>query len=524
MKTRASFIHLSPDLSNALLRAAALMEAEGTLDGPARHQRLDALAHEWHRNAEADPKDKEKRSVHDMAAWPSASPRNRARVDALVQTWKTLGLLVVSCRFPSSHALETCPRYLFALGTPPKPTTLLCAAFNSRKGKHTCRRDSWVEALRQAFDQNADQMVGWVSSFGTPVYDLTTCWAHGQRKPLVLVAIPSRTRPAFPEALSYFGDLKPSWILCCLPGRPACSPARYVVCRDRLVAAVAEQFFVLAVRREGNLFRVLSDELKTHSKPTWVFCSAQESPETEGNRALLRTFSHCARVWLEKVSSPTHGHRFEPLHDAPHDLLFEETAFLYHYTRSCPGPWPGQSRCAWAEDLLKNRPWADHTALDTLWRILFERRLRASGRLIRHGLPVVSWTRVPPLNLSRLTRWNPALIRWTFEPYGVAVQKDVLKRLGAKPVIYASDTDFAKIAPKDRFRFQLHRPGQVSWKAEKEWRLPRDLLLETLDPDAWWAFVPTAEEARQLEENLGHPCRIVPLTAFSATSSDRQKR
>ncbi|ROQ93300.1 hypothetical protein EDC27_1314 [Desulfosoma caldarium] len=500
------------------------MEVEGTLDGPARHQQLDALVHEWHRNAKTDPKDKGKSFAHGMATWPSVSPRTRARVDALVHTWKTLDLQVVSCHFPSGHALETCPKYLFTLGTLPKPTPLLCAAFNSRKGKHTCRRDSWVEALRQAFDQNANQPVGWVSSLGTPVYDLTSCWAHRQRKLVVLVAIPSRTRPAVPEGLGYFPSLKPSWILCCLPGRPACSPARYAVCRDRLVAAIADQFFVLAVRREGNLFQVLSDELKTQSKPTWVFCSAQESPETEGNRALLHSFSHCTPLRLGKVASFAHGHRREPLQDAPHTLPFTESGFLYHYTRSCPGPWPGQTRCEWAEDLLQNRPWADHTALDTLWHILWERRLRASGRLIRQGIPVVSWTQVAPLNLSRLTRWNPALIRWTFEPYGVAVRKDVLKRLGAKPVIYASDKDFAKIAPKDRFRFQLHRPGQVSWKVEKEWRLPRDLLLDALAPDTWWAFVPTAQEARQLEENLGYPCRIVPLTAFSTTSSDRRKR
>ncbi|WP_445895491.1 hypothetical protein [Desulfosoma sp.] len=498
-----------------LLRAAALMEAEGTLDGPARHQELDTLLRQRSKDAGAKSEGGWEGFFRTVPAWSSTPRRIFAKAQDYVHTWQSLGVQVVGCRFPSGHALKTCPRYLFALGTPPEPTTILCAAFNSRKGKHTRRRDLWVKALHQAFDQTADQPVGWVSSLGTPVYDLTTCWAHAQRKPLVLVAIPSRSRPAVFEALSYFPDLKTAWILSCLPGRPACPPARYVVCRDRLVAAVAEHFFVLAIRRGGNLFQVLNDELQSHSKPTWIFSSAQESPETEGNRKLLHNFSHCARVWPEQVTGLAHDHHPDPVRDTSHPLAFEFTAFLYHYTRSCPGPWPGQSRCAWAEDLLKDRPWADHMALDTLWRILWEGRLRASGRLIRQGIPVVSWTRVPPLNLLQLTRWNPALIRWTFEPYGLAVRKDVLKSLGARPVIYACEAGFAKIAPMDRFRFQLHQPGRVSWKAEREWRLPGDFMLDALDPDAWWAFVPTAEEARRLQENVGRLCRIVPLTTLT---------
>jgi len=284
------------------------------------------------------------------------------------------------------------------------------------------------------------------------------------------------------------------------------------------VAALAEQFFVLAVRRWGNMLGVLRDELSLNPKVTWVFSHPRTVPETEGNAAILATFPLSARVFPQGASQrpvPALEIQADPAPDleSSHTMAPPPNAFLFHYTRSCPGPWPGQSRCAWALDLLHAAPWADHTARDTLWRILSERRLRACGRLIRRGVPVVSWTPVPPHELARLIRWNPALIRWTFEPYGIAVKKEVLKKRGARPVIYATEAAYAKI-PQQRhqFRFQIHRPGTLSWKAEREWRLPQDLLLDTLDPESWWAFVPTTAEALWLRQQIHQPCRIVALT------------
>ncbi len=525
MENRVSFIHLSRDLSNALLRAAAVMEAEGNLSGPLRHERLEELIRTWRPDARLDPERESPRNAHRASTRSPRLPKILEKAQALAHRWMALGTRVLGCRFPPGHPLESCPKYLFTWGTPPEPNITLCAAFNSRKGKHTHREDPWVLALRQVFEHMSKQPVGWVSSYQTPVYDLTSCWAQLYRKPLVLVAVPSRTRPVFQEWISYFPDLNPSWILSCLPGRAACSPSRYVVCRDRLVAALAQQFFVLAVRAHGNLAEVLWNELSSCPKHTWIFLSPKGSPDTEGNRKILDSFPHCTQAWPQPTKSnlpaPKPVHALKTRRSLSKPLSHQKGAFLFHYTRSCPGPWPAQSRCAWAEDLLKAKPWADHTALDTLWHILWERRVRACGRLIRHGIPVVSWSRVPPGDLSQLTRWNPALIRWTFEPYGIAVPRQVLQELGAKPVIYAGEKDYAKISAKDRFRFQLHQPGRMSWKGEREWRLPADLFLDQLDPETWWAFVPTLGEACWLQENLKRPCRIIPLSDLPDEASCR---
>lgn len=432
-----------------------------------------------------------------------------------------MGMTVVACRFPSGHPLEKCPRFLFAVGSPPEPRFILSAAFNSRKGKQTRRADPWVQALRRVFTQTAREPTAWVGSFGTALYDLVTCWAYLHAKPTVVIGLPSSSRSAWDAFQAAFPEFKPWWFLSCLPGRAACPPKENLLCRDRLVAAAAERLFVIEIRRGGNLIRVLSDELASRPRPFWVFPARGEAPETEGNAAILRAFSQYARLWSSHSGPPDalcprpHG-RSRPEGRAIFGMPPLNEPFFFHYTRSCPGPWPGQARCAWAEDLFRSRPWADHTALDTLWRILTERRLRACGRLIRGRIPVVSWTPVPPQELARLTRWNPALIRWTFEPYGIAVSRRVLKTLGARPVIYAREADYPRIPQRDLFRFQRHEVGKTSWKLEREWRLLGDLDLNALDETDWWAFVPTLDEARQLENHVPRQCRIVSLDQPSA--------
>lgn len=285
-------------------------------------------------------------------------------------------------------------------------------------------------------------------------------------------------------------------------------------CRDRLLAALADQWVLLEIRRGGTLEQALRDELRLRPRPVELWMPARKDAASGGGASLQSEFPHWIRErfqpgpsWLpkppEKPSLPT-------LPSRPVTAL-AWADYLFHYTRSRPGPWPGQNLCEWARDLLENAPWADHTALDTLLRILREGRLRGSAHLIRGGHRVVSWTAVPPGELARITRWHPGLIRWTFEPYGIAVRRSTLKALGVRPAIYTHPRHYERLREHDRFRFQFHDPPKRSWKIEREWRLPGDLDLKPLPPDHWFAFVPTGEEADRLRRHLTHPVSIVPL-------------
>ena len=184
--------------------------------------------------------------------------------------------------------------------------------------------------------------------------------------------------------------------------------------------------------------------------------------------------------------------------------------YLCHYTRPCPGPWPGQSHRDYLDSLLKGEASCGHNALDTLERILREGRIRGSHRLVRGVDAVVSWTSRPPWDLGKMRRWNRGLMRWTFEPYGIAVNRRDLRRLGAKPAVYGPTRLYQELSPEERYRFQLQGSTGMSWKLEREWRLLGDLALaEEMDA---FVFVPEEADAEQLIRQGSVAFPIVVLT------------
>ena len=158
--------------------------------------------------------------------------------------------------------------------------------------------------------------------------------------------------------------------------------------------------------------------------------------------------------------------------------------------------------------LLDDQPLCGHSALETLIRIVIERRIRGGFELVRGREPVVCWSSHPPPEFCSLRRWNPALMRWTVEPYGVAVSRDFLKCLGAKPAVYGGDKTYRKLPDSEKFRFQTSA-GAVAWKTEREWRSPGDLQLDGIGNDAWFAFVPDGGEIERISEITGHGLRVV---------------
>jgi len=196
-----------------------------------------------------------------------------------------------------------------------------------------------------------------------------------------------------------------------------------------------------------------------------------------------------------------------------------DDSYLIHFTRSCPGPWPGQGLDDFYRALLEAREGAAHTAFDTLFRILTERRVKASGRLIRGGHRVVSFTAQGLKDLRELVRWRRGLIRWTFEPYGVAVPRDDLVKLGAARVIYGGQDDWKNLSKDEKYRFQYHHPPETDWSVEKEWRLPGDLDLSLLSPDRIKVIVPSQREAELM---AGFGFEVVLTTGFDSGVSRKK--
>src|SRR5690606_31189207 len=133
-----------------------------------------------------------------------------------------------------------------------------------------------------------------------------------------------------------------------------------------------------------------------------------------------------------------------------------------------------------------------------LQRILTQRKLVGTSRTIPGQRAVVCFSALPLLEVIARRRFRPHLGRWDAEPYGLAIDLDAARRLGAQPVIY-SDTgaNGSRLPPEDCWRRQS-RGRTFDWTAEREWRLPGTADLRLLPQSKAVVFVDRDEEITRL--------------------------
>jgi hypothetical protein len=95
------------------------------------------------------------------------------------------------------------------------------------------------------------------------------------------------------------------------------------------------------------------------------------------------------------------------------------------------------------------------------------------------------------------------LIRWSFEPYGIAVLKKPLLDLGAKPVIYGDEKMFEDLSDDRKHLFQIRKRTGSDWSLEREWRLPGDFSLQRVPRDAITIIVASLTEAKVVHHQFG---------------------
>lgn len=525
---------LSDEVCRSLFILNACLEMKGKRKGPTFHQILD----QWLNSGLTTEKD--------LAAWieenyPKISlhsrqfDRARRRADA----FRAQGIWAAGLNQnpPSSGIGFACPRLLFGKGTL-TADQLWAGIFNSRKSKLIQPDEDWVVALRSLLSSTRSLGMGLASSLGTKTYDLVTVYAQHSRSPLFLVLPFAIEDPgASRESVRLPDPSSPYLAISCLTRVANCSRADRMVCRDRILAFLTDLHWVLEIRSEGNLWKILEQQQSLRPRMQWVMKPERRGSWTEGNFLLMEKFPRWSMGFsLNHLSDPRDipptetssgisvgppvqdgsGHEVRHL-PGPSGIKAREKiswkSYLFHYTRPCPGPWPNQDYQDYLLSLLQNDPLAGHTALDTLIHILRDTHLRGSSKLVRGSDAVISFSSTPPHELNTIRQWNPALIRWTFEPYGLAIDRKLLKTLGARPAIYAKSDIYDRLRDSDRFRFQRNDPLHCSWKHEREWRLPGDLSLGEIPQKDFFVFVPSLEEARQLTLNVAShpPIVIVPF-------------
>jgi hypothetical protein len=295
---------------------------------------------------------------------------------------------------------------------------------------------------------------------------------------------------------------------------------------DRAIFALCDHVVALHVRPEGNVMRLLQARLGSPGFPAAsVFLALgpelvrrEQADELLGAGGVGWFVMNAAGEperdqpvpWLAAASRSRRAAEILPCPPA------EPWPYLTHCTRRRSGPWPCENEDKFLDDLILDRPGADHSALAALWRIARSGRLMAGSEFVRGRTPVVSLTAVPLREIGRLRTYRSHLGRWDFEPYGICIRRDWLERRGTRPVRYGDEATWNSLAPADRPFFQKsasHTASgkRIDWTVEREWRHVGDLALDGIPADAALLFVASEAEARHLASSSPWP--IVVLSA-----------
>jgi len=294
--------------------------------------------------------------------------------------------------------------------------------------------------------------------------------------------------------------------------------------RDRFAMAAGERCYVLACRLGGHVDQCLRTGLLAESASVaLVFVS--DGPGTTED--CLNDLTECGAIpWLVdgiavQNTSPrnpklTVAVSAETATDGP---LRHPQDWLCHWTRPCGGPWPEQPATEYMDELLLGCETADRSALATLLRIVSSRVVLAS--VIRHQQRAVSFTEVP-LNTFRERRiYRRHRRRYDFEPWGIAIRRDVLVQRCVQPVQYGTPMSQPTDAEATSVWFQpaTDQSGQIDWREEREWRLVNDLELHGVSTSAICLFVDTSSEAEIVRAMCDWPVVVVPVGSVSGLSS-----
>jgi hypothetical protein len=251
--------------------------------------------------------------------------------------------------------------------------------------------------------------------------------------------------------------------------------------RDSLIAELSDRAWKIRLRADGNMAKALE---RLTRRGAMIETPPGLSAEEKSNR---------------KKSKPDQA-------DWRRMADFGDKTMLFHFTRAPEGPWPGEKRndfLIWLTAAINPR-----TDLDALIRIISEMSLRAGTRLSPAKIPLVSFTEASPRELAEAAIWRKGLARWTFRPYGLAVQKEVLcKVFNARKVNYLDDSLLKRLTPEERLYAQ-----PKTWAAEREWRVKGDVNLALLPEDAWRPFVLNNLDLNSLPLRIAR--KTMPLSEF----------
>jgi len=402
------------------------------------------------------------------------------RVNIEIRSWSECASFMAYPELDLKSIAKTMPWGMAFAGMTPETSNERCLIPVSRSPRKLPAEDPWLAAVRNAVGYAADN--GWaiVSSYGTIGWEYTSWYAARRNLPLwmMLPAKPVDKFSAECESLiERFALNLPltTFVMPLIDGRMRKSESQ--VMRDMLTAMLSRHRLPVYVRPRGNWMSILG------------------GTRSFDNRFLVtrpKTYIEAWRKddsWIRNVSDRNWG-----------DMLI-------HWTKGAYGPWTGEVEADYFEAITLSEFGNPRDGLATLAFIALSGILRGAGRMIREGEPVISFTELNPKELLNKIEYKSYLKRWNYEPYGIAISAETLKRLGAKKVIYGSKELYEQLTPEQKPYYQFNGKPETEnetfsgWESESEWRLTGDLDLMSIMKEIT-LITPFEYEAAALRESM----------------------
>ncbi len=342
----------------------------------------------------------------------------------------------------------------------------LALILNSRQSKTPVGNDPWLKGTLTATKRIVEQGRTLLSSIGMNTWELSL-WAVGECGGNAVIICPSSSDSPPEENVKSIADnfqLDPdrhAWIFIRPAGQSRSGKAWWEA-RDWLAFGLADHLYPVSIRKKGRWVKWLA-EGRSNQAIDERFISGHEEKRSRRSKLVVPETCFSCGHW----------------------------PYLTHWTCRCHGPWPGERASDFYREIAASACEYPRSAKRSLARILEEDKLRGSGKRIRGGRPVVSFTELAPSDALPLMRWRKRYVRPTFEPYGIAIHKRAADKLGIRKVAYVLNG--GKASTNEPEFTQGYGTGD--WPAEAEWRASGDVDLSSIPPDDLLVLVPSLPDA-----------------------------
>ncbi len=333
--------------------------------------------------------------------------------------------------------------------------------------------EPWLSAVKDGINHVRSQGWSLISSNGMTGWEYIAWYAAKLSVPLIVILMPEKlsSMTHTVNRLITQLSLKPettTFVMPILEGKS--SKKERCLLRDRLAFHLADYRLPIAIRPDGRWEQMISDSKNVIDRFQVTY------PQ-------VRKFS-----WSEKLKGIT-------ISQNP-----KWNELLFHWTRGSYGPWIGETDADYFEALTDNKFGNPRDGQSTLQQIVKSGVLRGQERMIRVKQPMISFTTITPALIHDYIHYRHTLKHLTYEPYGIAIPKIVLKKFGARSVIYGDDDLYNSLPTSDRPYFQFKGSKTIDWRREDEWRLFGDIDLHSIKEQLHLITV-TEHEAIQLRQN-----------------------